>query len=470
MTTLHFPEGFLWGAATAAYQIEGAAHEDGRRDSIWDRFSREPGAVDRGANGDVACDHYHRMPSDVALMKELGLASYRFSTSWARIRPDDGEFNPAGLDFYSRLVDELLAVGIEPWVTLYHWDLPATLQDRGGWTERDTAYRFVEYAEKVLSVLGDRVQNWTTLNEPWCSSMLGYASGEHAPGRTEPREAVRAVHHLLLAHGLGVERLRELAPGKAYGITLNQGYPVPADPGNAEDVAAARAVDGLANRLFLDPVFRGTYPEDMWELLAPYGLEEVVRDGDLETIAQDIDVLGLNFYNGHAVTGDPGAPREPRRGPTGRALGDPNVGAEWVTAVPRGLPVTEMGWEIDRGDLLQTLLRLHRDYTGPAGIPVCIMENGAAMPDAPDGSGFVDDRDRIEFLRGSLQSCHEAIAAGVDLRGFHVWSLFDNFEWAFGYGKRFGIVRVDYETQRRIPKASAAFFRDVIARNALETA
>ena len=260
MTTYTFPEGFLWGSATAAFQIEGAAHEDGRRDSIWDVFCREPGAVANGDDGTVACDHYHRMPDDVALMAELGLQSYRFSTSWARVRPDDDQFNPAGLDFYSTLVDELLGHGITPWVTLYHWDLPAALQSNGGWTNRDTAYRFVEYAEAMHGALGDRVNIWTTLNEPWCSSFLSYAGGEHAPGHADRREGLHAGHHLLLAHGMATARLRELAPSATLGITTNHTVADPLDPSSPTDVDAARRIDGMFNRFFLDPIFRGAYP------------------------------------------------------------------------------------------------------------------------------------------------------------------------------------------------------------------
>ena len=468
MTTYQFPQGFLWGSATAAYQIEGAAHEDGRRDSIWDVFCREPGTVAGGDDGSVACDHYHRMPTDVAMMAELGLQSYRFSTSWSRVRPDDAEFNPKGLDFYSRLVDELLGHGITPWVTLYHWDLPAAIQAKGGWTNRDTAYRFVEYAEAMHGAIGDRVDVWTTLNEPWCSSFLSYACGEHAPGHADRTEGLHAGHHLLLAHGLATARLRELAPSATLGITLNHTVPDPVDPSSETDQEAARRIDGIFNRFFLDPIFRGSYPEDVLRDIAGLGLDEVVKPGDLELIAAPIDVLGVNYYHGSAVTGTPSSDYAPAVLPDGRVRGNPNIGSEWVTFQPRDLPVTDQGWEIQPEGLTRLLVRLHEEYTGPAGVALYVTENGAAMPDLVDENGFVDDQDRVSFVRDHLIAVHDAIEQGADVRGYFVWSLMDNFEWAWGYDKRFGIVRVDYTTQERTPKASALFFRDAARDNAVE--
>ncbi len=463
MTTYQFPPSFLWGSATAAFQIEGATQEDGRRDSIWDTFCREPGAVFGGHDGTTACDHYHRMPGDVAMMADLGLQAYRFSTSWSRVRPDDAEFNPAGLDFYSRLVDELLGHGITPLVTLYHWDLPAAMP--GGWTNRDTAYRFVEYAEKMYETLGDRVDIWTTLNEPWCSSFLSYACGEHAPGHTDRREAVSAAHHLLLAHGLATARLRELAPDATLGITLNQTVADPVDPSSETDCDAARRVDGAFNRVFLDPIFRGAYPADVLEDMAGFGFEDVVRPGDLEVISTPIDLLGVNYYHGDALTGTPSDDYAPTELPNGRLSGSPYVGSEWVQSVPRGLPVTDQGWEIQPEGLTRLLTHLHEEYTGPAGVALYVTENGAAMPDEPDENGFVDDQDRVSFVRDHLVAVHDAIRQGADVRGYFVWSLMDNFEWAWGYEKRFGIVRVDYDTQVRTPKASALFFRDAARDN-----
>jgi len=449
-----FPAGFSWGAATAAFQIEGATHEDGRTDSVWDTFARTPGKVLGGDTGDPACDHYHRMPQDVALLAELNLDTYRFSTSWARVRPDGGPPNQKGLDFYSRLVDELLAKGIRPWLTLYHWDLPQALEDQGGWTSRDTAYRFADYAQTVHDALGDRVPTWTTLNEPYCAALLGYAGGQHAPGRTEPRAAVAAVHHLLLAHGLGVQVLRDAGVGGetgSVGITLNLLPVSPADHASAADVDVARRVDGLQNRIWLDPVLRGRYPDDVLEDLAPYGVREVVQDGDLETIGAPIDVLGVNYYFTFTMR----AAEQPR-------LPSEWVGAETATDTPEGLPVTAMGWEVEPSGLRDMLLRLQDEYPGT---PLVVTENGAAFDDevAPDGA--VHDEDRRSYLEGHLRAAHEAIEAGVDLRGYLAWSLLDNFEWAFGYSRRFGIVRVDYETQERTVKDSARWYAEVARRN-----
>jgi len=453
-TPLTFPDGFSWGAATAAFQIEGATHEDGRTDSVWDTFARTPGKVLSGDTGDPACDHYHRMPQDVALLAELGLDTYRFSTSWARVRPDGGPPNQKGLDFYSGLVDELLAKGIRPWLTLYHWDLPQALEDQGGWTSRDTAYRFAEYAQTVHDALGDRVPTWTTLNEPYCAALLGYAGGQHAPGRTDPRAAVAAVHHLLLAHGLGVQVLREAGVGGdtgSVGITVNLSPVSPADPESAADVDVARRVDALQNRMWLDPVLRGRYPDDVVEDLAPYGLGDLVQDGDLDTIGGPIDVLGVNYYFTFTM----------------RATDQPRLPSEWVGAeaavdTPEGLPQTAMGWEIEPSGLLDSLLRVHREYPGT---PVVITENGAAFDDVVSADGAVHDEDRRSYLEGHLRAAHEAIEAGVDLRGYLAWSLLDNFEWAYGYSKRFGIVRVDYDTQERTLKDSARWYAEVARHN-----
>lgn len=467
MTLHQFPEGFLWGSATASFQIEGAATEDGRSDSIWDVFCRQPGTIVNGDDGTIACDHYHRMPEDVTLMRELGLNTYRFSIAWPRVRPDDKEFNPKGIDFYSRLVDELLAAGIRPWATLYHWDLPAAID--GGWLNRDTAYRFAEYAAKVAEALGDRCKDWTTLNEPWCSSFLSYAGGEHAPGHTDAAEGVRAGHHLLLAHGLGCQALRATLPADTrVGITLNFNLVDPADPESVSDREAARRIDGVANRFFLDPVVLGTYPKDVVADLEHLGLSEVVADGDEKIIGQPIDFLGVNYYHGSAVTGTPQDGTAQQTEANGRRAGNPNVGSEWVQFVSRGLPTTAMGWEIQPEGITRLLERLHRDYTGPAGIALYVTENGCAMDDVPNASGFVDDQGRVAYLRDHFIAAHEAVARGVDLRGYFVWSLLDNFEWAWGYAKRFGIVRVDYDTLERTPKASAAFVKEVAAANAVE--
>lgn len=476
MTTLTFPEGFRWGAATAAAQIEGAGHEGGKDDSIWDTFCREPGTIIDGSDIEVACDHYHRMPQDVALMQGLGLGTYRFSVSWARVMPDGHTLNPEGLDFYERLVDELLAAGIRPWLTLYHWDLPQPLQDRGGWTERATSEAFAEYARVVYRRLGAKVDTWTTLNEPWCSSLLSYACGEHAPGHTSPEEGVAAVHHLLLAHGLAVRAIREEAEARGeqprVGITLNFSTVHACDPTDEGDLDAARRIDGLANRLFLDPIFRGEYPTDVVEdMRAEADILASVEPGDLELISAPIDVLGVNFYCGQQVAApDPGdeAPLV-WRNEAGLLRRSPNVGSERVRTVPRELPHTAMGWEVEADDLRLLLVRLHREYTGPVGVPLVITENGAAYEDHPDAEGFVDDSaDRLVYVRDHLAAVHAAIQEGADVTGYLVWSLMDNFEWAWGYTRRFGIVRVDFQTLERTPKASALWFRDVALANAVE--
>ena len=456
MTELRFPDNFLWGAATAAYQIEGAARDDGRGESIWDTFSRTPGKVHAGQTGDVACDHYHRYADDVALMAELGLQAYRFSVSWPRIQPDgSGPVNPRGLDFYDRLTDALLGRGIDPIVTLYHWDLPQTLQDRGGWTTRDTAEHFATYASAVYARLGDRIGTWTTLNEPWCSAYLGYGNGLHAPGVQDPGAAFSAVHHLLLAHGLATQALRAGGAGRL-GITLNPADVRPADEQSAADAAAVRLVDGLHNRIFLDPLLVGGYPDDVREHVARIVEPTFVQDGDEKIIAAPIDLLGVNFYAPTYVAGRPDG-----------AGGDAYPGTEGaVEFLPPVGPLTDMGWMIEPAGLTRLLERIATDY--PA-VPLLITENGAAFPDkaTADVTSPLQDSDRIAYLDGHLRAAHEAISRGVDLRGYLVWSLLDNFEWAEGYRKRFGIVYVDYLTQRRTPKSSAQWYQEVISRNGL---
>jgi beta-glucosidase len=450
-----FPAGFRWGGSTAAYQIEGAVTEDGRGPSIWDAFARTPGAVAGGDTGDVACDHYHRFRADVKLMAELGLTAYRFSVAWPRVQPDgSGPANQAGLDFYRRLVDELLGYGIEPWLTLYHWDLPEPLEDAGGWPVRDTAARFAEYAGLVHGTLGDRVDRWITLNEPWCASFLGYGSGVHAPGRRDGASAVRAAHHLLLGHGLAVQALRAAQPGVEIGLAPNL-YAVSPATDRPADADAARRIDGLANRFFLDPVLRGSYPADVLADLAAAKVTDLghVRDGDLAMIASPGTFLAVNYYSRYVVAA--GARRQfPSAWP----------GSEQVQFVSRGWPVTAMGWEIDAAGLSETLIRLHREYPP---LPLYVTENGAAFEDPVGPDGRVHDLDRIAFLDAHLRACHDAIAAGAPVGGYFIWSLLDNFEWAQGFSKRFGIVHVDYPTQRRTPKASAGWYAQVIARNGL---
>ena len=464
---LVFPEGFAWGAATSAFQIEGAAHLEGRRDSIWDAFCRTPGAIIDDHDGEVACDHYFRYRQDVAVMADLNLRAYRFSTSWARVRPDGGEPNPAGLDFYSRLVDELLGRGIAPWVTLYHWDLPQALEDAGGWANRDTAYRFLEYAQTIHDRLGDRVGSWITLNEPLCAAFLGYGGGQHAPGRTDQRLAVAAVHHLMLGHGLVTAELRSRAPDATLGIALNLTVADPADPGDPDDVAATRIVDGQWNRLFLDPLFHGRYPADVLAATAHLGLADHIVDGDLEIIATPIDVLGVNYYHGQAVS---------RRAPDTASADAPFVrhldahlpAADGIHTVPRGLPTTPMGWEIQPEGLTRLLLRLQAEYTGPAGVHLAITENGAAYDDVVGPDGQVHDPGRRDFLAAHVRAVHAAIAQGADVRAYFAWSLLDNLEWTWGFTKRFGIVHVDFATLARTPKSSGRWLAQVAARNAVE--
>ncbi|CAN5165358.1 GH1 family beta-glucosidase [soil metagenome] len=467
LTPRAFPQSFLFGAATAAYQIEGAAHEDGRTDSIWDAFCRVPGAVVNADNGDVACDHYHRYREDVALMADLGLQTYRFSTSWARVRPDGGAVNPKGVDFYSRLVDELLAKNILPWLTLYHWDLPQALEEKGGWANRDTAYRFQEYALSVHDALGDRVRNWTTLNEPWCSSFLSYIGGEHAPGRQEPSAGLAAGHHLLLAHGLGVQALRERDASLSLGITLNLTVADPVDPTDEGDLDAVRRIDGQFNRFFLDPIFRGSYPDDLLADVAHLGFAEVVQPGDLDIISAPIDALGVNYYHGELVSAHPSKVEMRTAAPTERPQRSPFPAAENVHWHLRDLPLTAMDWEVQPEGLTRLLRRIHDEYTGEPGVKLYVTENGAAYNDVVAEDGAVHDDDRTEFLELHLGAILDAIDAGVPVHGYFYWSLMDNFEWAWGYDKRFGIVRVDYDTQERTPKDSAIAYTRIITGRSL---
>ena len=473
-----FPSNFLFGAATAAYQVEGAAHEDGRRDSIWDAFSRVPGAVINADNGDVACDQYHLYRDDVALMKSMGLQTYRFSTSWSRVRPDGGPVNAQGMDYYSRLVDELLDAGILPWLTLYHWDLPQALQEKGGWTNRETSDLFTEYSLGVHDVLGDRVKVWTTLNEPWCSSFLSYTAGVHAPGHYSAGEGMLASHHLLLGHGQTVRELRSRDASLNLGITVNLTVADAFDETHPADVDAARRIDGQFNRWFLDPLFRGAYPADIVEdfrtadAAATETFEAAVRPGDLEAISAHIDTLGVNYYHGELVGGR--APDvTPRVGeaPTDRPSDSPFPSSEDIFWHERGLPRTPMNWEVQPEGLTRLLIRVSEDYAKPAGTALFVTENGAAYDDervVEAGEVRVHDDDRVEFLRDHLGAILDAIDAGVDVRGYFYWSLLDNFEWAWGYEKRFGIVRVDYDTQLRTVKDSGREYSRIIGERALD--
>ncbi|MGA3121647.1 MAG: GH1 family beta-glucosidase [Polyangiaceae bacterium] len=456
-TRVSFPAGFVWGAATSSYQIEGATNEDGRGESIWDRYAKTVANIKDGSNGDVACDHYHRWRQDVALMGSLKLAAYRFSVAWPRVHPTGrSPVNDRGLDFYSRLVDALLERGIAPYVTLYHWDLPQVLQDAGGWVNRDTAHAFVEYAEAVSRRLGDRVKHWITHNEPWCASFVSYAKGVHAPGLRDWSAAIASSHHLLLSHGWAVSVIRRNSPGAEVGITVNLSPAVPASP-SPDDADAARHYDGFMNRWFLDPLYRGFYPPDMVldyvraGYLAETGMP-FVRSGDLRDIAVATDFLGVNYYN-RAVTRSDRVPEQKNR-PRTVFLAPPS---EW----------TAIGWEVYPQGMFEVLMRVHLGYR-PAKIYVT--ENGASYPDAPDASKRVADTRRIAFMRDHLLAARRAIGEGVPLEGYFAWSLMDNYEWDHGYTQRFGLTWIDYATQERIPKDSAFWYREVIAQNAVEAA
>ncbi|PPG23079.1 beta-glucosidase [Rathayibacter toxicus] len=466
LAALDWPVGFLWGSATAAAQVEGAGHDGGKEDSIWDVFARVPGAVANGDTPETAVDHYHRMPADVQLMKELGLGAYRFSVSWSRVAPGDGAVNSRGLDFYSRLVDELLDAGILPWLTLYHWDLPQAVEDTGGWTNRDTAQRFRDYSEVVYQSLGDRVQHWTTFNEPFCSTLLSYGAGIHAPGVISPRAALAAVHHTHLAHGLGVSALRQLGAHNL-GITLNLSNAVPHNPEDEGDLDAARRFDALQNRLFLDPLLRGEYPQDLLEDVVGLGLDELIVDGDLELISLPLDFLGVNYYHDDNVSAyplPPGAVEVPQT--TTRAVGSPWVGSEFITFPSRGLPRTAMGWEVNPDGLRSLLTRLGMEYdTLP---PLYVTENGAAADDVV-AHGRVHDLERTQYLLDHIEKVADAISQGADVRGYFVWSLLDNYEWERGYDKRFGIVHVDYMSQERLVKDSGMVYSRLIGGNAAHT-
>lgn len=460
-----FPDDFLWGSATAAYQIEGAATEGGRGPSIWDTFSHTPGRTRDGDTGDVADDHYHRMPADVAQMKELGLGAYRFSISWPRVQPTgSGEFNTEGIEFYSALIDELIAAGIAPVVTLYHWDLPQELEDAGGWTNRETAYRFAEYARVMARELGERVTVWTTLNEPWCSAFLGYVTGVHAPGRSEPVAGLQAAHHLNLAHGLATQAIREeLGQAAKLSITLNLHVTRPVDPEEAADLDAVRQIDAIANRIFLGPLLDGQYPADLLEDTAGVSDWSFVHDGDLEIIKQPLDVLGVNYYSSNAVRHyDGSGERQMADGHNGAGR-SPWVGADDIEFVEMPGPHTAMGWNIDPAALVELLTGLRDVYPDQ---PLMITENGAAFEDVVV-DGRVHDVERVNYLHDHIEAVGRARDVGVDVRGYFAWSLLDNFEWSHGYSKRFGIIRVDYETLERIWKDSAFWYRQLTTTNRL---
>jgi beta-glucosidase len=449
-----FPPGFVWGAATAAYQVEGAVQEGGRGVSVWDTFSHTPGKVRGGDTGDIACDFYHRYRDDVKLMAKLGLKAFRFSIAWPRIQPTGrGQANRPGLDFYRSLIDVLLAHGIEPMVTLFHWDLPQTLEDAGGWANRDTAECFADYAGIVASAIGDHGGLWVTLNEPQVVAHEGYRIGLHAPGRSDDALAAASTHHLLLAHGLALARLRSVLPDARVGIALDLHAVKAAEPQAAE---AAAICDAEMNRIFMDPVLHGSYPAIAREHMLPPAA--LIGDGDLEAIAAPIDFLGINYYSSNYIK---------RADPAGLLLDETAVPGmpEFVFCKPKHLAQTSMGWLIEPEGLYETLTTVASEIA-----PACklyVTESGCAAEDYVNPDGIVDDIERVDYLSGHIDAAWRAIQDGVPLAGYFVWSLFDNFEWAWGYQKRFGIVFVEYDTQRRIPKQSASFYRAVALTNAL---
>lgn len=437
------PPGFLWGTATASYQIEGAVDVDGRGPSIWDTFSHTPGRVKNGDSGDIAADHYNRWQQDVALMKSLNVAAYRFSIAWSRIFPTGrGAVNQPGLDFYNRLVDGLLEADIVPFVTLYHWDLPQALEDEGGWVRRGIVDDFEAYTDIVSRTLGDRVKHWITFNEPWVFTWLGYTIGVHAPGYQsgDPRQALQASHHVNLAHGRSVPLIRQNAPGAQVGITLNLSPAYPASDSD-EDIAAAKRQDGYLNRWYLDPVLNGSYPEDIVDQFIEF--QPVIREGDMQTIFQPVDFLGINYYSRNVVRHDPG-----------------QMGLELAHVRQETSEHTAMDWEIYPNGLYDLLKRINADYAPKA---IYITENGAAFEDVVGPDGEVDDPQRVRYLQEHFAAALRARDEGVPLEGYFVWSLLDNFEWAEGYDKRFGIVYVDYETQARIVKSSGRYLAEVAA-------
>lgn len=450
--TQTFPSRFLWGAATASYQIEGGWSEDDKGESIWDRYSHTPGKVKDGDTGDVACDHYHRWPDDIRLMQGMGLQAYRFSISWPRVLPEGrGRVNPAGLDFYSRLVDGLLEADIIPFATLYHWDLPQVLFERGGWPARATAEAFVEYADVLSRRLGDRVKHWITHNEPWVVAFVGYVEGRHAPGEVgNYAAAIHSAHHLLLSHGWAVPVIRQNVPGAEVGITLNYWPGHPASPSVA-DFHAARHHDGQMNRWFLDPLYGHQYPHDIvadYEARGDWPGWSFVQPGDMAVIANLTDFIGLNYYS--------------------RAVKRDETAADNLPATTITAPLsewTEMPWEVYPDGLFETLSRVHFAYRPNQ---IYVTENGASYSDGPDERGRVPDQRRINYLRDHFAAAHQAIQAGVPLAGYFVWSLMDNFEWARGYSQRFGLIWINYQTQKRILKDSALWYKEVIVRNGLE--
>ena len=473
--TRQFPIDFVWGTATAAYQIEGAAREDGRGPSIWDTFSHTPGKTYLGHTGDEADDHYHRVPADVDLLREMGVGAYRFSISWSRVQPrGSGEFNAKGIAFYSDLIDRLRAAGIAPVVTLYHWDLPQALEDDGGWLNRETSYLFADYAREMAHAFGDRVEMWTTLNEPWCAAFLGYVTGVHAPGLTDPAAGLAAAHHLNLAHGLASAAITDVLGAAAkVSITLNLHVTRPEDPESASDQGAVRRIEAIGNRIFLDPLLNGTYPADLLADTAHISDWSFVQAGDLAIIQAPLAVLGINYYSTNRVRGltnsddargeilgskpDGGGSEDAPDGHGGGAH-SPWVGVDDVEFLAQPGPHTAMGWNVEPQGLLDLLIRTGAEF---ADLPLMVTENGAAFDDVVVPGGRIHDAGRVEYLRDHIEAVGKARDAGVDVRGYFAWSLMDNFEWSFGYSKRFGLIRIDYATQERTWKDSAYWYRSV---------
>lgn len=444
--THRFPDDFIWGTSTSSYQIEGAACEGGRTESIWDRFCRTPGKVANGDTGDTACDHYHRYKEDIQIIADLGIRYYRFSVAWSRIYPEKGKLNEEGLQFYERILDELDRHGIEPLLTMFHWDLPQWVQDEGGWANRTAVDYFMEYAKALLDRFARRVPMWNTINEPFCAAILGYGTGEHAPGHRNWREALAAAHHLLLSHGRTVQLYRQQGYGGQIGITLNMEQ-VEAASSSVEDMEAAARQDGFVNRWFAEPLFMGQYPQDMMTWYLPYvGAFDFIHEGDLQEIHQPGDFLSVNYYSRSVIRS---------------ANNDSLLQGERMPIVGK---VTDMGWEIHPESLYLLLKRVEDQYT--KGLPIFITENGAAMDDVMV-DGLIQDWDRIQYIHEHLEACLRFIEEGGQLKGYYVWSFLDNFEWAYGYDKRFGIVYVDYTTQTRTLKESAKWYRQVVKRNGL---
>jgi len=446
MTQINFPKDFIWGAATASYQIEGAWDEDGKGESIWDHFSHQPYRIFNDDTGDIACDHYHHMPQDVALMKDLGLKSYRFSISWPRILPDGvGRVEPRGLDFYDRLVDRLLESGITPMATLNHWDFPQALETMGGWTNRDSVDWFTDYAGVVFEKLGDRVSYWATHNEPFVIAMLGYAHGIFAPGIASFPQAFQATHYLHLAHGKTVQLYRQMGLKGQIGIVLNLGTFKP-KTNQPEDIAAARRMEDMTNNLYLDPIFKGKYPDEFIAWIGKSGPE--IQNGDMAVISQPIDFLGINYYFGQIASYSPQGYM--------KFQAQPNIDPGWG--------ITQKGWGICPSQLKALLLHLKENYGNP---PMYITENGTALNEPVDESRYVNDQGRINYLRAHFQAAHQAIQLGANLKGYFIWSLMDNFEWADGYDQRFGLIHVNFgdPDRKRTPKASFNWYRDVIKTN-----